>query len=382
MAVFSLMAAIVYNSAKSMVTETVYYERSTQALAIAEAGVEDALHSLYSTSTWRAGFSQKSFAGGYYTVTVTTASASALRVASSGYSLPLLLIGRAVKTVSANVVFVSTVIAQNAVLANDLTVNGTIDAYDPRVSLTPSSGTFTSGVTIWSNNGIDTSGSGDACPRIFGDASYYSSPAPGGSCVTGAVAHSTYTMVLPITPCGTCATVNNNSFGIYPSTAYAGGASQILTIATGETVTLSSGTYFFKQVQFNGTGILNVDTTVGPVKIFYNNKWQESPGCAVNNLSKIPSRLLISDIKAGSHTVSLTCPVPLHAYLEGGTANFQLGASNHNNPSELYGRIIASQVTVWADSKLHYDISGGLPASHLGWTTGPSGSWAESYQRQ
>ena len=56
MAVFAMMSVIVYKSAKAMVGEAVYYERSAQALAIAEAGVEDALHSLYSTSTWRTGF--------------------------------------------------------------------------------------------------------------------------------------------------------------------------------------------------------------------------------------------------------------------------------------------------------------------------------------
>lgn len=43
---------------------------STRALYIADAGIEDALYELDQSSLWNAGFSNKSFAGDSYTVTI------------------------------------------------------------------------------------------------------------------------------------------------------------------------------------------------------------------------------------------------------------------------------------------------------------------------
>jgi hypothetical protein len=373
MSVFCMMAVIVYKSANAMVVEAVYYERSTQALAIAEAGLQDAMHSLYQDSTWRTGFNQKAFAGGYYTVTVSTS--AGVVVASTGYSASILLTGRAVKTVTVPVVFVSTSVNGNAVLANALIVNGTVDAYDPSISLTPPPGSFVQGGTVWSNAGINTSAG--SCPplRILSDVVYFqSAAAPAGACVSGTISPSTYTLALPYTSCGTCVTVNNNAVGINPSSAWSI-PSKKLTINSGETVTLSSGTYYFKQIFLDGT--LNVDTTSGPVKIFYDNQFRETAGCALNNLSLIPSRLLIADTISGAHTVDLNCTAPLHAYLEGAAARFDL-----NSPQQVYGHITAEQITIDAGAKLHFDLASGAPVTHVGWTTGPAGSWIESYKRQ
>jgi len=370
MAVFAMLAIIVYKSAKSMVGEAVYYERSSQAMTIAEAGMEDALFQLYSTSSWRTGFSSKSFAGGYYTVTLATGPSS-VTVVSTGYSPSILWLSRAVKTVSVNAVFVSSSVPEQAVIANDLTVNGTVDSYDPRVSTAPT--TFAGGATIWSNAGIDTSGVGDGPPRLFGDASYFSSPAPLAADVTGSITQSTYTISLPQTACGACTTVNNDAFGVRPSSAINAGTH--LTVSG--VVTISSGTYYFSKVDLNAGGILNIDTTIGPVTIFYDHQWNETAGCAVNNLSGTPSRLVISDMGTNNtNTIALNCSTPLYAYLDGNTKDrFVLSQT-------LYGRVIGGTVTVNAGAKLHYDVSGGVPAAHLAWSTGPSGSWTESYKRQ
>src|SRR5262249_2818637 len=149
-----------------------------------------------------------------------------------------------VKTVTMTAVFTTTGTATKGITSNDLTVSGTIDAYDATLTLSPSSADFTTGVILFSNAGVDTSGA--TCPpqNIKADVYYYSSPAPSASCVNGSITNSTYTLSLSVTACGTCQTVNDNATGINPSSAYSSGSGK-LSISSGQTVKLSSGTYFF-----------------------------------------------------------------------------------------------------------------------------------------
>ena len=99
LAVFSLLSVLVYRTVRFQVREAVYQERLAQAHYISESGLEDALHSLYQDANWRTGFSQKAFAGGYYTVTLSTGTPPV--ITATGYSADIALFGRAVKTVSA-----------------------------------------------------------------------------------------------------------------------------------------------------------------------------------------------------------------------------------------------------------------------------------------
>ena len=64
MTVFAMTAVIVYASARSQVHSVVHDARQAQAQAIAEAGLEDAMHGVYLNPLWRGGFNQKAFAGG------------------------------------------------------------------------------------------------------------------------------------------------------------------------------------------------------------------------------------------------------------------------------------------------------------------------------
>lgn len=390
MAVFSIMAVMVYKAAKSMVGEAVYYQRSAQALTIAEAGLEDALHSLYSTATWRTGFTQKPFAGGYYTVSVTTPSALSVLVTSSGYSSPLLLTGRAVKAVSAIVVFVSTDNVANSVRASNLTVEGTVDAYDPRVSLTPAS--FTDGGTLWAD-AVDTNG---ACgsARIFSNVVVYNAAAPavplpplspGAGCVnspTDTVTSTNTHVVLPLHICNAAcqsqALLNNANLNVInPLTTPYNVPSQSLTVAAGKTVALSSGTYYFKDVSVKG--ILNVDTVAGPVAIYFTNKFTSDGSCAINNLSLLPSKLMIADVAGtvGSHTFTIQCPVALHAYMETSVNHLTVKSGQ-----EVFGHFSGETTIIAAGAKAHFDLSEGFTTAHVAWATGPLGSWTESYKRQ
>lgn len=58
---------------------------AAQALAIAEAGLNDAFSELRTDSNWNAGFSDKSFEGGSYTVQVNGAAITSTGISSQGY---------------------------------------------------------------------------------------------------------------------------------------------------------------------------------------------------------------------------------------------------------------------------------------------------------
>ena len=64
-------------------------KQGEQALFIAEAGIEDALHELKLNSNWRTGFNQKSLANGFYTVSVVPTTwlnvSNALAIQSESY---------------------------------------------------------------------------------------------------------------------------------------------------------------------------------------------------------------------------------------------------------------------------------------------------------
>ena len=61
-----------------------YYNNSTMAHSIAGAGMNMACRSLYENPIWNAGFSNKEFAGGKFTVTVVSLGSNLLRVTSIG----------------------------------------------------------------------------------------------------------------------------------------------------------------------------------------------------------------------------------------------------------------------------------------------------------
>lgn len=366
LAVFSLLSVLVYRTVRFQVREAVYQERLAQAHYIAESGLEDALHSLYQDANWRTGFSQKAFAGGYYTVTLSTGTPPV--ITATGYSANIALFGRAVKTVSATAAISSSTGAATgaayAIMADEMIEvngpNGSVDAYDPSVSLTPAS--FTSTAVLWSNKDVKTTKDSSVRGNVF----YFNNKSIYSGTVSGSVIKSTYTQTLPNHVCGTCSTANNNLTGITPSSCYNSG-SRSLTAANGATCTMKAGVYFLHDITVNGT--LNVTTTSGTATIYFDGAINTDGSCALNNLSKIPSRLLFYGEKAGG-THSFHCSAPLHAWLEEPTATF-------NIQSEVYGRVWGKTVKV-TDS-LHADIGPSSTPSGADWNPG---TWGQSYERQ
>jgi Tfp pilus assembly protein PilX len=58
---------------------------AAEVLAIAEAGLEDALSHLRSDADWNAGFADKPFAGGTYSVTVEPSSVTSVGISPAGF---------------------------------------------------------------------------------------------------------------------------------------------------------------------------------------------------------------------------------------------------------------------------------------------------------
>jgi len=59
--------------------------RAAEAMAIAEAGLNDALAQLRADSTWDTGFADKPFGGGAYTVTADAAQITSVATSAHGY---------------------------------------------------------------------------------------------------------------------------------------------------------------------------------------------------------------------------------------------------------------------------------------------------------
>lgn len=353
-AVFSLLASVVYVAARTQSRAALNDIRQAQALAIAEAGMEDAMRMLYVNSAWTTGFSSKAFANGFYSVSLSTDVPP--RVTSTGYSPSTFLLGRAVRTVSAQTVFTPGA-CPYALFADDIVIDGKLDAYDPTTTLQPCSTCFTTGANTWANDNMTIGGA--ACPptRLRGVASI-----GGGNALSGSAA------------CAESGVVNSTESKTLPNWTGAGVSN--FTVPANSTTTLYPGTYNYKKLTIKG--VLNVDTSTGVVYINFDSNVSADSGCQINNLSKVPSRLRITDVSGNSgHTINLNCSTPLHAYLEGNANRFDI-------EQEVYGHYCGGSVKIASTTGkiglVHYDIGGGV-LTRVALKTGSS-SWTQSYKRQ
>lgn len=360
MAAFALLAVAVFASGDALARGTGYDTRQAEALSTAEAGMEDAMQTLYRNADWRTGFSSKTFGAGFYTVSLTTDTPP--YITSTGYSRSVPFYGRAVRTVSARTIFTEGA-CPYALLADDIEIEGKVDAYDVNATLTPCSTCFTTGADIWANNILRISGS-EACPptrmrglaTLGGGNSLQTSGAGSSSCFEDGLALSTVTVALP---------------------DWTGGSSTHLNVASNSTTTLTAGTYNYNKVDVDGTLIL--DTSTGTVYInFQGNFKAQGTACAIRNTSKIPSRVHIADASGNpGHTIIVACKEPLYAYLEGNANRFQIA-------QEVYGHYCGGSVYISSGTdgigKVHYDIGGGL-VSKVSLRTDSTG-WSQSYRRQ
>jgi hypothetical protein len=350
---FSLLAVVVYVGAKSQVNLVIYHMREAQAQAIAEAGLEDALHELSLDSTFRATI-QKAFEGGTYTVTMT--SDSLPTITATGYSRKIFpVIGSAVKTVSVQTKFQPGNCPYALMATHDIDVDGVVNRYNPAQTLTPTTTEYIFGGHVHGNTGVSAGSCSTTTYRINGHVSMVSGLSSLTNCVAppGTVSVTTLSVTAPTYTCpgGSC-----------PNTS--------LNVASGSTVTLNAGTYEYNHITVSG--VLSLNTSTGAVTIYYKGNFNTNTGCQINSSSKKPERVLIYATNPGN-PVSLECSTALHGYIEGDAPQFTIN-------QELYGHFCGKQVNVGTSGIVHYD--GGGSIEHAGWAVGSGGSWQESFKRQ
>jgi hypothetical protein len=359
MGAFTLLAVAVYASSSGLARSSGNDLRQAEALAAAEAGMEDTMQTLYRNAEWRTGFSSKTFGNGYYTVSLS--SGTPPFVTSTGWSRSVPFYGRAARTVTSQLAFTPGA-CPYAILADNVEIEGKVDAYDYQASLSPCSTCFISGADIWANDVLKVSGS-QSCPptRLRGVAtigenhSMTYSGSGSAACVEDGIVSTSSSTTLP----------NWN-----------GGDTGNLNVANNSTTTLTAGTYNYNKIDVNGTLIL--DTSTGTVTInFASNFKADGAACAIRNTSKIPSRVHIVDASGNSgHTILLKCKEALHAYLEGNANRFEIA-------QEVYGHYCGGSVYISSATpyigKVHYDLGGGM-VSKVSLRTDSTG-WTQSYRR-
>jgi len=227
---------------------------------VIEAGLDDGLNKVKLTSNWKTAYS-KNFAGGSYTVSFSTDQAP--WVTSTGYSVPIPIMGRAARTVKAQA-------ARSGFMnfsASTFTVNWGMTAYDSNTTAgrTPScklsamdSNGCQFGAHVLANTAVITAA---GAIRINGDAIYATktSTPPAATTIAGSVSLALTTSTAAIEDGSAfLASNDNNAAHISPFTAY-NTTTMILTVnpAIGN-VTLSSGTYYFKGINVS-SAILKID---------------------------------------------------------------------------------------------------------------------------
>ena len=362
-AVFSMLAVVVYRITRFQVAEAVYHMRLAQAHGIAEAGLEDALHKLYASPGWRAGFKNKPFAGGNYTVTVSTGDSP--RIYSTGYSRPIVFLGPAVKTMAAKVKIRWSNEASCAIqAASRLSIDGLVNAYDSAVNPDPL--LFGFGANVCSNGTLEA-----LAGVIRGNATYFAGFPPPVDLVEGEIVHSTYTTALATHDGSAFAGSNNNLTGLAPPSVY-NGVTKDVYVPLAQTATLLPGVYYFNKLVVDGT--LVADTASGAVTIYLTGDLNAAASVATGgivNTSGIPS--LLSIVGQGKQNIYLKSPIPLRAHVE------TRGGQLHINQI-VYGQA-AANVVILTGAVFHLDeqLGGKGAPSSVGWE---AGTWSASYTRQ
>lgn len=364
MAVLAILGALVYRLTRTQIVESIYHMRLAQAHELAEAGVEDALRELTENPAWRTGFTNKPFAGGSYTVRLSTHFPP--HITASGYSKVMLVFGRAVKNVEVRTSYIPVLGAAGSFCraGSQFKVDGVTDAYDSLAGVDPAS--FFFGSHIWSNGSVVTKE--NVGVRIRGNVIYYSGAGPKADSVEGFIQKTTVTASLPFHDGTPYVDANDNLTGLTPQSVYAA-ATKKVKVPAGVTATLNPGRYYFNEVEVLGT--LLVATDSGAVEIYLNGNWN-APSTPTSgrtmNTSRYPARFSIYG--QGADKFYLQSTTPLHVNIEARQSQVDLF-------QELYGKVVGNMVTVSENGKLHFDVQMG----GVGGIAVEPGSWSESYER-
>jgi hypothetical protein len=345
--------------------EAAYHQRLLQAEQFAESGLQDALITLQSSSTWRAGFSQKAIKNGYYDVTLSTNSRPTITV--SGYGASIAYVRRPFRTFSVKVdalpIPQAMYAAQGGGPGNPLTLqNGAvINSYNSDITPTPA--VFGSNAVIWSNQKVQLQGSGT---QVFGTCYYAGNPPPSTPGCLSVPAKSTYTLSIPAISYNNYPNENDDLTGLIPNTYYNPGNKQ-LNIPGGQSAVIQSGVYYFKGITIAGGGTLTVSITNGPV-VIYDDTGNININGAFVNPSLYPGNLVIYGSGAVNINVTLNSTQKFYGVFYGNTLN------TVNIASEMFGAVAGQALTIQTGGLLHQDLS--LQRGPFASVRVYSGSWA------
>ncbi|MBI4369118.1 MAG: hypothetical protein HY547_02695 [Elusimicrobia bacterium] len=365
LALFSLMALTINQVSRSQARESIHVMRQAQAQAIAEAGIENALYELLQNPTWRDGFQDKPFAGGTYTVSLSTDSVP--WITSTGYSPRIAVFGPRVKTVRArsHIRKKSPIPCPGHQAQSLFAAEGLIAAYDSAAD--PDAADFLFGGHVWSNGEITTPTTGSNI-LIRGDACYQTGASPQARRIQGSVGQSTYSLVLASHDGSAFKDKNDNLTGLSPQSVYDTETQEIF-VPSGQTALLKPGVYYFKKIAVEGT--LTADTADGTITIYLAENLESPSGNGrIVNSSKSPARLLFYG--QGTAAMNLRFAEPLMAVIESPKGQININGN-------VYGKVTGDQVRVENSGILLFDrqLEDGA-ASHAQWEPG---TWSCGYQK-
>lgn len=366
--IMGLLSAAVYTMTKAMVKECLYQQRLGEAQAIAEAGLEDALLQLRLNPKWKTGFTDKPFAGGSYTVTVSTDIINPW-VTSIGYSANIpTLKGPAGRTVIAQSLLQSGFMFA----ADTFTVlgNGLVDSYDSTKKKNPAS--FDANAQVWSNGQVVTSVGGI---RIRGNVSYITPPAPAGSTVEGTITLEDSPRTVTVEDPGVyiSTAVNDNNNCCTPQSAY-NAVTMIVTVSTNNPVTLKPGIYYFKGMNIYDRLNVNTNFKNGQTAKVYlaGNLYVGGNKGEINVKDDLPAGFIIYG--QGGKTIDLSSRRgPAKMDIESPQDTVRVN-------QEYYGAILGKTVTITAGNSVHADVSiiSNTETQGSRWI---SGTWSANYRK-
>ena len=253
--------------------------------------------------------------------------------------------------------------AQNSITLSN---GALLDGYDSEVA-PYSAAAPDSTAHIWSNGSISITST-----TVKGDASAAGAITTGafgivtGTSTPGAVA----TAPMDIAPCPAGGYTATTRIPIGPGVSYSS-FSGVLYVYSGATLTLTDTSYFFSSIVLTGGAKLGIPAGSPRVTIVLRDSLNASGG-TVNNPTAKPTQLALSSCGTSTTPATWTFTGASQSY-------FSVYAPNHpvviNGNADIYGGVVASNLSMSGAAKLHYDAALAKGASNK--LAVQKGSWAQ-----
>jgi len=354
MGVFATLIVTIYVMLRSSIEGAIYEKKSAQALALAEAGLEDGILRIKYNAFCTPTSVTNTLDYGSYTLTLApTLPISISSAVSNEVPIDVTSEGKVTavfpwrtvhRTLTARIQPQRTAFQYGIFSTTGTLSTGTgtaLDSYDSRVNLNPS--TFTSNSTVTSNGRITFT---QNTTTIFGDASYFTPPAPSTAQVSGSIQQLSQMAPVEVMVSTSDLVCNNNLTGIVPSTAYDPGTKALTATSA---VQISPGLYHLSSITV-GPGASLTTTGTGRVDIHLTGSL--SARGPITNSSQKPSDFVIQGVSGSLSSVSLDYNGNFFGVLLVSSQPVTLGSN-----VQFFGNLVAASITLLDGSAVHYDLA-------------------------